>query len=681
MNECRRTFIHISTFFKACLALMSLIIFTSCFENPLGSDLTTEIDVLPGLTPTLVSVAPASIANDNNPVFTGSTLANASVVVFSDSSCTTPVDTASANASGSFTFTQAVLDDSVNSYYLLATDTSGNESNCSDAFTFTEDSTAPVDPTVLTSSPLLKSENLSPSISGLAEASSTVNIYDDVACSNQVGSGTATVLGTFSVTATVTADQVSTLYADSVDVAGNVSGCSATSVSYEGYTIANNMAVFSSTQVVSGVDINTAIADAMEFDGYWDETYFDFNTAVPEDIEVLVAGDYLISLTLPTTSAVQRSVIHAQAYVNGLPVQGAVGSSSYIRNSGGHAEGSNHFSIMLNGLSANDTVSIYVEREALTGIVTVYEEATVVMEYLSPARDIFFGTATQVISGTDISTVALDSLEFTEVRKDGSYTHDDITNPNDITLAAGDYLVAVNVPMESAVQRANVRIEVHLDDVKVLGAEGQQAYIRNQNGHNRASSHFTGLVEGVTNGQVLEIKLIEEGTSGVVNVETGEVASVFIENVDTTNDILFVSGNTLVSGANFNPGAKSSIQWTNNPIKDAGFYTHNTGVSSEDITLAAGDYLLVYNDTVNSAVQRSNNRITVELDGTEVDGAVCSSHYIRNGSAHTESSCSLVYFLRNVQAGQILNISSQQEAAAGTVNFNDDALLMLWKKD
>jgi hypothetical protein len=47
-----------------------------------------------------------------------------------------------------------------------------------------------------------------------------------------------------------------------------------------------------------------------------------------------------------------------------------------------------------------------------------------------------------------------------------------------------------NVPMESAVQRANVRIEVHLDDVVVLGAEGQQGYIRNQSGHNRASSHF-----------------------------------------------------------------------------------------------------------------------------------------------------------------------------------------------
>jgi hypothetical protein len=192
---------------------------------------------------------------------------------------------------------------------------------------------------------------------------------------------------------------------------------------------------------------------------------------------------------------------------------------------------------------------------------------------------------------------------------------------------------------------------------------------------------FTGLVEGVTNGQVLEIKLIEEGTAGVVNIETAQVASVFVENVDTSNDILFVSGNTLVSGTNFNPGTKSSIEWTNNPIKDAAFYTHNIGASPEDITLAAGDYLLVYNDTINSAVQRSNNRITVELDGTEVDGAVCSSHYIRNGSAHTESSCSLVYFLRNVQAGQVLNISSQQEAAAGTVNFNDDALLMLWKKD
>jgi hypothetical protein len=421
MNECRRTFIHISNFFKTNLVLMSLLIFTSCFENPLGGDLTTEIDSLPGLTPSLVSVAPASIANDNNPVFTGSTVANATVEVFSDASCTSSVTTTTANAGGTFTFTQAVLDDSVNSYYLLATDSSGNQSECSDAFTFTEDSTAPVDPTVLTSSPLLKGEDLTPIISGLAEALSTVNIYDDAGCTNQVGTGTATALGTYGVTASVTADQVSVLYADSTDIAGNSSGCSVTFVSYEGYTIANNMAIFNSTQVTSGTDINTAVADAMEFDGYWDETYYNFSTALPSEIEVQVAGDYLISLTLPTTSAVQRSVIHSQAYVNGAPVPGAVGSSSYIRGSAGHAEGSSHFSFMLSGLSAGDDISVYVERDALTGTVNVYEEATLVIEYISPARDVFFGTATQVIGGTDISEPVLDSLEFTEVREDASF--------------------------------------------------------------------------------------------------------------------------------------------------------------------------------------------------------------------------------------------------------------------
>lgn len=680
MKKCRRTFIHIQTI-KVSLTLVSLIFLTSCFDNPLGNDFSTPIDSLPGLTPTLVSVAPASIANDNNPVFTGSTLANASVEIFSDSSCTASIATTTADGSGSFNFTQAVLDDTVNSYYAIATDVGGNLSSCSSAFTFTEDSTAPVDPTVLTSTPLSKGENLSPVVSGLAEANATVNLYNDAICTNQIGTGTATGVGTYAINASVSADQTSTIYADSSDAAGNASGCSLTSISYEGYTIADTLAIFTSTAITSGADLNSAVADTMVFDGYWDETYYDFSTGLPEEIEVQVAGDYLVSLTLPMTSAVQRSVVHAQAYVNGVAVQGAVGSSSYIRNSAGHAEASSHFSILLQGLSAGDDISVYVERDSQTGAVSVYEQATIVLEYISPARDVFYGTATQVIGGTNLNNAALDSLEFTEIRENPSFTHDDITNPHEITLAAGDYLVSVNVPLEGTVTRGNVRIEIHLDGVIVLGGEGQQSYIRNSDGHNRASSHFTGMIEGVTNGQILEIKTIQEAAGGTIAVETGELANVFIENVSTITDVFFASGNTLVSGASFNPAAKSAIQWTTNPIKDAAFYTHNTGISSENITLAAGDYVLYYNDSVSAALQRPNNRITVELDGTEVDGAVCSSHYIRNNSGHTESSCSLVYFLRNVQAGQVLTISSQQEALAGTVNFENDALLMLWKKD
>ena len=91
------------------------------------------------------------------------------------------------------------------------------------------------------------------------------------------------------------------------------------------------------------------------------------------------------------------------------------------------------------------------------------------------------------------------------------------------------------------------------------------------------------------------------------------------------------------------------------------------------------DYLVVYNDAIDGAVTRGASRVTLELDGTEVDGATCQTHYIRQ-SGHDNSSCSLVYFLRNVSAGQVLTISSQQEAAAGTLNDTDDTLLFIWKK-
>jgi hypothetical protein len=66
-------------------------------------------------------------------------------------------------------------------------------------------------------------------VSGSTEASATVRIYTDSACTSAVvGVGTASsTTGGFSVSATAQANTTTTFYARATDVAGNISPCSA----------------------------------------------------------------------------------------------------------------------------------------------------------------------------------------------------------------------------------------------------------------------------------------------------------------------------------------------------------------------------------------------------------------------------------------------------------------------
>src|SRR5207249_1362266 len=143
-----------------------------------------------------------------------------------------PAATGTAAAFGTG-ITVAVTDDSSTTFKATATDAAGNVSGCSSSsVTYVEDSTAPALPSSLASSPAGPANNNSPAISGTAEAGSTVKIYTTGSCTGApTATGTAAAFAT-GITVAVSDDSSTTFKATATDAAGNVSGCSTSSVSY-----------------------------------------------------------------------------------------------------------------------------------------------------------------------------------------------------------------------------------------------------------------------------------------------------------------------------------------------------------------------------------------------------------------------------------------------------------------
>ena len=227
-------------------------------------------------------------------------------------------------------------------------------------------------------------------------------------------------------------------------------------------------------------------------------------------------------------------------------------------------------------------------------------------------------------------------------------------------------------------------IRVKLDGSTVTGGSAQQGYIRADasTGNSKATVHWSGLVSNVNAGQTLTITTQQLGAGGTVNVTSSYEGSIYIEKVDSSSNTLSLTSSALSSGANLNPTTESTWSWSSllNNIYDNSVFSHSTSSSNHQITLlSSGDYLLIYNDSITSSVQRANNVISVKVNGTLVDGAQVKSHYIR-ASGHSHSSGSMVVFLRNLQANDVITLTSQAEASTGTVSAFDPSLLTIIKK-
>jgi Big-like domain-containing protein len=203
-----------------------------------SSSITYVEDSFPPAAPSGLATAPASPANDNGPEVSGSAEAGSTVKLYTDPNCTGAV--AASGPASTFSspgLTVSVANNTTTTFRATATDQAANTSACSSGVTYVEDSSAPVAPSGLASSPASPANDNNPEITGSAEAGSTVKLYAapttaDCTLGNLVTSGGAATFASPGLTASVGDNTTTVFRATATDAAGNTSPCSSSSVSY-----------------------------------------------------------------------------------------------------------------------------------------------------------------------------------------------------------------------------------------------------------------------------------------------------------------------------------------------------------------------------------------------------------------------------------------------------------------
>ena len=162
-----------------------------------------------------------TLTNDNTPTVTGKAEPNSTVTVYVDGKASGTV-TADNNGNYSYTITPALVDGG-HSVTATATDAAGNTSVPSATLNITVDTQAPAAPTVVLATPAVQGvvSTTRPTITGEAEANSTVTIYADGVA---VGTATADANGNYTYTFNPgLSEGLHTITATATDAAGNTS--------------------------------------------------------------------------------------------------------------------------------------------------------------------------------------------------------------------------------------------------------------------------------------------------------------------------------------------------------------------------------------------------------------------------------------------------------------------------
>ena len=177
---------------------------------------TFTVDTTAPPAPVLSTPANGSTTTDTTPTFTGTAERGATVRVVVDG---TLIGTTTANGSGSFSYTPpTALAQGEHRALVQAVDQAGNVSDDSNTNRFTVDSVAPRAPVVQTPPDGSSTSDRTPTVTGTAEAGSTVEIFID---GGSIGTTRTTAAGTWTKDAPQLSEGTHTVYAVAVDAAGN----------------------------------------------------------------------------------------------------------------------------------------------------------------------------------------------------------------------------------------------------------------------------------------------------------------------------------------------------------------------------------------------------------------------------------------------------------------------------
>ncbi|MBN2799472.1 MAG: hypothetical protein JXX28_10030 [Deltaproteobacteria bacterium] len=210
--------------------LISLLIACNTTQDTVD---TGPVDATGPAIPTILSAAPAAKANENHPLLSGDAQAHVDVTLYADADCTTALGSANTGVFDTFTVEITVEDNSINTLYADATDENGKRSRCSfDPFVYIEDSALPEVPALVDTVPISPADANLPLVRGTGESETVIHVYSDSACTELLDS-TLCVDGAWELRVYLADNTTTALYANAEDDAGNLSGCSRDSVSYE----------------------------------------------------------------------------------------------------------------------------------------------------------------------------------------------------------------------------------------------------------------------------------------------------------------------------------------------------------------------------------------------------------------------------------------------------------------
>ena len=247
-----------------------------------------------------------------------------------------------------------------------------------------------------------------------------------------------------------------------------------------------------------------------------------------------------------------------------------------------------------------------------------------IIENSANTRSVFVATSTDTTTNINATT----TIQWnSEDIKDSGYTHSDGTNPEQITITqAGTYKIYAAITYTTTVQRANVALQILVNDV-ATGARGAGGYVRSNSGHNDGTTIVEDYVT-VNANDVIKIQTSQEAVSGTVNLRSGE-SKIIIEKLtgltlSTTdaNTLGGLSAADFVQSDSFPAGNNTEIQFNNNgqlgASSDFTFDSTNLTVN-RDIT-SSGNVLINKTDSTSGVLTIDTNRsfgreFTITNDG------------------------------------------------------------------
>jgi fibronectin-binding autotransporter adhesin len=282
------------------------------------------------------------------------------------------------------------------------------------------------------------------------------------------------------------------------------------------------------TSTVASTSFNTASASALTWtETRQDDGFVHSNTVNPQNIMLTATGTYMVHVNIPFEATQRDTNIMGRVLLDGVQVPGGLFSQGYMIGVGGGAEAdynsSIHWSGVVTSTSTNQILTITTEQEAAAGTSSVARgyAASIYVEPF-PIEDtlVLRGNTLTGATPTDWSQVAQESVQWTtSVAIDAvTYTHSTTSSSSLITInESGDYLLTYTDNLTEAAATPNPRITVEVDGVPVPGAQTKTHLNRALLGQNNSSAALVYLIEGVSAGQVLRVRVQEEAQNITLN--------------------------------------------------------------------------------------------------------------------------------------------------------------------